>query len=1284
MQNNSPKFGELKRLIKSADTPRLQGAVRRRITDLMDSHQFSLSCIAEGLGLPLITKGRKNIALILELEEELKKKFPPLKEALVSTSFEIIDEVFLPPDEMEVLRGDGVGRFEKPDVYPRTELAIEVLKVMGVDLNQCKFLEGVNSPNMMRNLSYRMIVIPSLDKTVFVCDEEGNRTFVVFDADNHENYFRLQKSELKDLVESGMAMDFIWVDEDSWKERLAEALSMKSPKKRKKVKKNEATVPRPASINMSHAPDGWMTQNSLADELGIHSNTLKKLIEPFRGANSDELQEYKDGMGKPREYYSPKLVALVREAVSKKYPTVPDGWMTANSLINSLEITARAARELMDAYKEQHPEWFGEYKIQGMGGMAEFVAPEMAQIARAVCERTELHPEGWIKVSTLASRHGVAIKTVLTIADSLKDAYPGQRGYYRDKTMDLDEYMSPELSEAVIAVSDERMGPPKDWLNLRNIVAVTGRGYDALREFIAPYREPNPEWFRHYTFKGKNLEYYSPELVDIIRGQIEARPPRDWLTSTAIARNYNATRKLVASIINETIGNDPEAVREFQAAALQTTYYAPSFAALIGAKIEERRKRERPNEDWMTCGALRKELGVAHRTVQSMAEGHRETHPEWFAEYYTTQNIFAEHFAPELTQIIRDAIGSRQYAPEGWLCNKPLAEQIGVAKKTCVTMVESYRESHPEWFRLYYTEYGQELEFYAPELIVAVRQEAEKYGEKPDGYLNTSELADQLGVDFYTVQKFAESCRESNPEWFLRCRTNRGIIECLAPELIQRVKTEIEAVAVAPEGWTPNGRLAHELDVDNGTTRKIADEYRESHPEWFQLFKNEQGQRHEFFSPELVAIISDNLTNREAAPEGWLTMGALAKDLNVDAETIKNMVDPYREPNPEWFKRFKSASHYTEHYAPELIDIILDVLAARGAIPLAPEGSVTVGTLSAQHKVPYDILLNMARKYQREHPEWLVKCRTKINRVGLYVSAELVPILIEEIAKMSAFPPTPDGWIRMSELKKKAGIDESTLEGIIDSLQGDYERQAGIFEYKTRQTALHFGPEIVVKICELAAEYKRQRQMPEGWERIGSLGKRLSFESISKTPTVAAHRESRPEWFKTIRISPNLSYEYVSPELVKIMEEEIKRLDAVSEAPEGWMNNGGLARKLGTHETTVKKIAEIYREVYPEWFREYCYAKRKTSEFYAPELVRIITEKHEARLSVPEAPEGWICNYPLSKRLGVAQATTEKIADNYRESNPEWFTEFRDRTGKVSEHYSPELVEVIKKAISES
>ena len=112
--------------------------------------------------------------------------------------FEKLGATLVPPDEGETIqRGSGEGMAEKKTI-PRSRYLVEVL----TDLNKrYQIVSGTNAPDMVREETYQVFIIPDLEKIVLVNNEEGNATFVVsVDKDEEPaDYYRLSKNELRTL-----------------------------------------------------------------------------------------------------------------------------------------------------------------------------------------------------------------------------------------------------------------------------------------------------------------------------------------------------------------------------------------------------------------------------------------------------------------------------------------------------------------------------------------------------------------------------------------------------------------------------------------------------------------------------------------------------------------------------------------------------------------------------------------------------------------------------------------------------------------------------------------------------------------------------------------------------------------------------------------------------------------------------------------------------------------------------------------------------------------------------
>lgn len=97
------------------------------------------------------------------------------------------DQVVTPPDEVEVpvvKTGNG-ERTEDKKMINRTKAVLFILKEdFDVDVDneeQLIIMDGVVRGNMMRDTSYVLIKTPTIGRTILVCDEEGNASYVFND-----------------------------------------------------------------------------------------------------------------------------------------------------------------------------------------------------------------------------------------------------------------------------------------------------------------------------------------------------------------------------------------------------------------------------------------------------------------------------------------------------------------------------------------------------------------------------------------------------------------------------------------------------------------------------------------------------------------------------------------------------------------------------------------------------------------------------------------------------------------------------------------------------------------------------------------------------------------------------------------------------------------------------------------------------------------------------------------------------------------------------------------------
>jgi hypothetical protein len=145
-----------------------------------------------------IKLGILNITAILERILEVKDNIDKIKQ-YVDESTQDIDTVITPPDDLDrsIIPGDG-NKFEKKKLIPRLVTLMYILeKDFGIDIKDVEGVEitrGIVTNNMVRKNPYIRVIISSLERVVYICDEEGNASYV-FDIEKL-NKQRIDVSEL--------------------------------------------------------------------------------------------------------------------------------------------------------------------------------------------------------------------------------------------------------------------------------------------------------------------------------------------------------------------------------------------------------------------------------------------------------------------------------------------------------------------------------------------------------------------------------------------------------------------------------------------------------------------------------------------------------------------------------------------------------------------------------------------------------------------------------------------------------------------------------------------------------------------------------------------------------------------------------------------------------------------------------------------------------------------------------------------------------------------------------
>lgn len=129
----------------------------------------------------------------------------------------------------------------------------------------------------------------------------------------------------------------------------------------------------------------------------------------------------------------------------------------------------------------------------------------------------------------------------------------------------------------------------------------------------------------------------------------------------------------------------------------------------------------------------------------------------------------------------------------------------------------------------------------------------------------------------------------------------------------------------APMGWLSRSGVSRFINSRAMVIEHTVNKYREMHPEWFGMYMAETRKYREFYSPELIEVLREELRAKVIAPPDWQNIDSLSSKTRRTHMSVSKAVGRLGKDHPEWFKNYLTpAGIPEEYYSPELSQKILD------------------------------------------------------------------------------------------------------------------------------------------------------------------------------------------------------------------------------------------------------------------------------------------------------------------------------------------------------------------------
>lgn len=426
---------------------------------------------------------------------------------------------------------------------------------------------------------------------------------------------------------------------------------------------------------------------------------------------------------------------------------------------------------------------------------------------------------------------------------------------------------------------------------------------------------------KEIIISGLKVETDAEEVLRIVR-EIEGKKyqpaPENWLNSFDLGDSLGTSRHKALKLVNSFRAEYRDWFGYFwNKNGRLAEYFSPEFVDILKANMVE--VQDAPT-GWMTNWAVGKLIELSPASLRKEVHKYREGHPEWFGTYLDKMGRIQEFYSPELINIVRNLMASKQEAPEGWKSLQSLVKSTGKAIHTIQRRGEIYKKEHPDWIKIYSGYHGQQSEFYSPELVGVILKSFEVTPEVPEGWVSRHALSKTLHVSQKAIEEEAIKYLVKHPEWLKTYFGKAGLVEHYSPELVNIISGQFSKLSI-PKGWIGVGDLARKLSTNYEYVRKIAELHREKHPEWFG--ENKIGGRNvQTYSPELIKIIEKETRSRKKPSDSWRTINEVAKEIRWSHTSVEERALAFKDSNPEWLKNRTSRRGSYTYLSPELIEII--------------------------------------------------------------------------------------------------------------------------------------------------------------------------------------------------------------------------------------------------------------------------------------------------------------------------------------------------------------------------
>ena len=583
----------------------------------------------------------------------------------VIANIQVIGDVITPPDVMAAMAiVNGAGTFERPLTMPRLKTILFILEnTFSIDVKdpaQIDLKKGTLKGGMMRRESYYSVQLPGLNRTILVCDEEKNATFVFNDealkegAISYDDLIGLTKQEIKGLIEDDSTIGTRIIYSTEYVRNIISALKNKDQPEDEAESAEKFLYP--------PAPEGIVALSTIADNFGTTVEILNRIVKLIPDEEMGEVNKYKYHFSVSRGY-TQEQQALIYSYADKENVFAgapPADFLNVVGIGEPLglgrDVVGRTIATIENLGEVK------EYKYKKVTSPW-YSVEQQSLIHQALMERglfADIAPEGYENITSLAVLLGVGRvmleKRITELGDQL-----GKVKKYRFPAITTFGY-SPE-QQVIIRGYLEQTGAyteraPEDYWTIQRMTQEWDVSFGTIKSVVEELGETLGE-VKEYRVQNNLKKSYSPEQRAPIYEKLEGRgvfqddAPEGYDPVSRMSEKWDVTDGPLITAIKylRGLGTLGE-VGRYKFGAIATDGYSPSQQTLVHKRLEANGLFEPlPPEGYLSIRGLGHLWGVEPITLKRAINDVRDLLGE--VKKYKFISIGARGYSPEQQMIIK-------------------------------------------------------------------------------------------------------------------------------------------------------------------------------------------------------------------------------------------------------------------------------------------------------------------------------------------------------------------------------------------------------------------------------------------------------------------------------------------------------------------------------------------------------------------------------------------------------------------------------------------------------